>query len=93
MKINISEEGLSLALDALEKQHRELVRKGESWSFDLEGDFENYTKARTDELQLAVIIHNLKKQKTFAKENPGQVAEEPLADWEIELLTGGKTDG
>ncbi len=92
MKLNLSEDALSLALDALEKTHRDLVRKAESWSFDLEGDFDNYMKARQDEINLASVIHSLKKQRTFRMQNPYTAAEEPLADWEVKLLTGQPVD-
>lgn len=89
MNIALSSEALSLVVDALEKTHRELVRKAESWSFDLEGDFDNYVKARQEELNVAVVINSIKKQRTFRENNP-QGAGVPLADWEIELLTGGR---
>ena len=92
MKLNLSEDALSLALDALEKQHRELVKKADSWSYDLEGDFDNYMKHRQDEINVAAVIHSLKKQRTFRQQNPTAAAEEPLADWEVKLLTGQPVD-
>lgn len=93
MKLNLSDNALSLALDALEKQHRELVKKADSWSYDLEGDFENYIKHRQDEINIAAVIHALKKQRTFNQNNPNAAPhEEPLADWEIRLLTGKAVD-
>lgn len=93
MKIAFNDDALSLILEHLEKTHKELMRKAESWSYDLEGDYDNYLKARQDEMDLAAVINSMKKQRTFSQNNPQAAGNEPLADWEVELLTGKKPGG
>lgn len=70
MMLSMSEDTLQTVLDALEKQHRDMMEKGTSWSYNLEGDYDNYVQFRQKELTLAVIINNLKKQRTARRENP-----------------------
>lgn len=93
MKLSLSEDALALALDALEKQHQALMKKADSWSYDLEGDFENYMNSRKDELNVAAVIHSLKKQRTFRQNNPSIASDEPLPEWEVKLLTGERLTG
>lgn len=91
MKLSLSEEALSIALEALENQHRDLLQKADGWSHDLEGNYDNYLKYRQDELNLAAVINSLKKQRTSQQQN-GVAAEKTLAEWEIELLSGKSLD-
>lgn len=89
MNVSLNNDFLAIVLDSLENTHRELVKKADSWSFDLEGDYDNYLKYRQKELEVAAVIHSVKKQRTARQQNPSSGAEAPLADWEIELLQGG----
>ena len=94
MRFDISDIETTLVLASLEKQHRELLDKASSWSFDLEGDYDTYVNFRQQELRLAALIHTMKRQRTFQQNNPDRKEpladweKQPLADWEKELLSG-----
>lgn len=100
MRITLTTEQFNLTISSLTRTHRELAAKADGWSYNLDqdGDFDEYSRLRQQELEVAGVIHILNKQKNnpllsaeepladWEKNNPAASAEEPLADWEKELL-------